>query len=246
MDWILEEYMTFLCQRFRHTFVNCRHGFLFLALLVSLHFFTGIAQAEIKHLELGAANYGHSAYSSKRFLVLEQTLRDLVEQYGPHGKIYLNDINEYGLGLAVEFTRIWLKKNGYYDISVIALPGDYTLLNLPLVTSAHLTNPEWSQLPNPKNGPAANQRIVKNLERIASASTTGLMITTYYFGAIQMAAEFLQHSSVERTGRTGHYYYFPDGSDPRTTFSGSWNTEFQPKVFILKVRASACTAAHAV
>ena len=71
---------------------------------------SGLARAEILHLELGVANYGPAnGTSSNRFKVMDETLSDLVARYGSFGTIYLNDINPEGLNLSVEHANAWLK-----------------------------------------------------------------------------------------------------------------------------------------
>lgn len=102
-----------------------------------------------------------------------------MQQYGAKGIIYLNDIDSYGLELAVEHLRNWLIVNDYSEIQVIGLHGDYNSIELPKVNSAHLSNPDLLQLPR-HTSERKNRDIVKRLVEIADGSESGLTIAASY------------------------------------------------------------------
>ncbi len=184
----------------------------------------------ILHLEIGAANYEAKKGNAKeRFWVLDHELEKLVAEYGPRGKVYLNDIQTDGLKLAVAHAKKWLKQRGYTEITVLELPGDYTKIKVPFVKSASMNHPGWEQLADPLQ----QTKIVQSLRRLARYSETGLKINTYFYDAKNPAMQTLIKSlprtiQLEDTKTFGHEYHKPDGSTLNATHG-------RPKIYRLTV-----------
>lgn len=204
--------------------------------LFYLFYFPCSASAEILHLELGVANYGPKGHQTvDRFKVLDETLADLVAQYGKSGTIYLNDIDGGGLELAVSHAKDWLSERGLQDISIKPLPGDYTKIPLPSVKSAHLSNPGQMQVPMAKRPEHENEAIVFHLERIASHSESGLRISSYYRHPLPdhmgLLGKLARSSVFLETGQDGYAYRDPVLHDRKPQSS---------KLFILMPKERFC------
>jgi hypothetical protein len=208
-------------------------------LTIVLVFIGALGFGGLSHLELGVANYQPIPGANKnRYRVLEQTLADLIEEYGSAGTIYLNDIDYKGLEDAARHAKNWLLDSGYSEIKIISLPGDYTEINLPQVKTAHLKNPGYTQLGiGPKHGPFAAY-IIQRLEKIARLSESGLMIVSYYYQTnapyIYNIPKYIQNSVFVETDRISPYYYYTtNGSDPMVVYDNNLPT-YAPKTFYLK------------
>lgn len=162
-----------------------RLSILFLAAVV----LAGIpAFAEIRHLELGAANYDADASLSesaraRRFSVLVTVVDELIAKYGNTGVIYLNDLAVSGLELAAGHLRSFLRAKGLHGIRVETLPGDYNSIPLPEVNTMNMTNPMIGQLPSETTclkDCVPDREMAKSLARLAARSRTGLQINTYF------------------------------------------------------------------
>ena len=193
------------------------------------------SMADLLHIELGAANYdsysSHKEDSPKRFEVLKKTLEDLVTQYGKKGTIYLNDIIPEGLELAMNFAKSWAQAQGYAEIKFIPLLGDYMQMELPKVKSLHLTNPTWLQLPN-QTYPQDRKKLTRVLEKVASSSESGLVITTYFLNEMRYLNQNLSSSyQFIQTQKKGYQYFYSSGEDPGYG---------KPDVFIIKPKATSC------
>jgi len=102
--------------------------------------------SEIRHLEIGAANYDASITSKSRFEVLYYTVSKLIEKFGNKGIIYLNDIDLSGLELAKKELDLWLFQNGFEDIQVETINDDFSNISIPQINSAQMAYPESSML----------------------------------------------------------------------------------------------------
>jgi hypothetical protein len=203
------------------------------------------APAQISHLELGAANYGAEyGEGAKRFEILEHTVLDLIKNYGPRGVIYLNDIDRSGLNLAVDHLAKWLTEKGLVDISIVSLLGDYSRIRLPEVKSAHLSNPGADQLPSAWAG-IFNHHIVRDLERVALQSETGLKITSYFTEGDQAyvprIADYAQVTVLKKISSSGYEYHLPNGEDWRTYYDESRSINAShTSTFLLISKLQAC------
>lgn len=180
------------------------------------------AHSEISHLELGAANYyADSGDHPDRFKILELTVQDLIAKYGESGTIYLNDIIPEGLMLACGHLREWLELHRYSKIQVIPLVGNYFEIDLPIVKTAHLSNPDFDQLPvfdrfSVIDAAKLNARMTRRLEEISDLSETGLTITTYMHhhreNPIAKLSRQLSHDFLMlQTRSNGYPYFFSNG-----------------------------------
>ena len=218
--------------------------FFVFVITVQVLFYGLSAGAQISHLELGAANYG-SEYgtSEKQFLVLEQTFKDLIKKFGPTGVIYLNDLSDTDLKVVHEWTLKWLTDNNYLGIKIVDLPGNYNEVDVPMVKTAHLTNPELIQLVGKWNYALDEKsQLVSKLEKIAEHSETGLAITTYFYSkenpGIWDIPRFLKNSLLMPTGKKGYYYYYGNGDDPKNVHRDLETSE--PLIFLILPR-NICT-----
>lgn len=191
---------------------------LFALLAVLCFAFGPIAGAEILHTEFGVANYNSYRYgnSERRFTVLAKTMSRLVEQFGPTGTIYLNDIDPVGLAEAFMFAKRWVSEHGV-QIKLVALPGDYARIALPFVKTAHLTNPESDQLGDPFVDIEVSQDRVRVLENLAATSQSGLKITTYFNSGpqncISVTRQLLSPKSImTELAEKPLEYFFPRGA----------------------------------
>lgn len=224
------------------TVLKTRKNSLSIALLALLGLLISLtALANIKHLELGAANYGpDQGVSPNRYKVLDETLADLINEYGTQGTIYLNDIDSVGLDMAAGHVEEWLRARGLTHIEVKLLPGDYTRIKLPQVKSLHLSNPGNDQIPTPEKSEQRNQELVEAFERIAAHSETGMRISSFYYwphhNYISVLMSLVKDSVFIATGEKGYMYYTPDGTD--RILGG--NTPPESKTFILISKKDFC------
>lgn len=141
------------------------------------------ARAQISHLELGAANVAEIAGNRPtKFAVLERTTEDLIQRYGAEGVIYLNDREASGLSEVSNFLRNWLLTHGYPNVRVVNLPGDFFKIEIPRVTTMHLSHPPPGILPSHVFSSKSNQAYVAKFLALAAKSETGLRITTFCTG----------------------------------------------------------------
>jgi hypothetical protein len=179
--------------------------------------FTTVCLGKIRHLEIGAANYSAKGGNAKeRFLILEKTAKNLIASYGAIGTIYLNDIDESGLEMAKTHLSAHLLNRGYSKIDVVAILGDYTEIDLPFIKTAHMKNPDYTQLPT---GPdkdinsTTNKKVLSALDKIALKSETGLFITSEYEILLRPENWPLRNSDFVPTGRIGLAYYAANHKD---------------------------------
>jgi hypothetical protein len=176
------------------------------------------APAQISHLEVGAANYDVSDGSSpNRFKILELTAEDLIREYGPSGKIILNDGFPEALNMAANHLRTWLARQGYRDIEVETLLADYNAMEPPPVKTANLSNPGSDQLPVFEEQPM-NEYIVRGLVNLARGSASGLKITSYYVnGNFDFVGEIRRYLGADmellKINDNGYPYFHPAGLD---------------------------------
>lgn len=227
-------------------FVATAVSILFITLITKIDF----AKSAINHLELGAANYAASFGDSEhRFDFLKQTVTEIIARDGKKGIIYLNDIEPTGLKLAQKALRAWFKENGYHQIKIVTLLGDYNTVELPKVHSAHLGNPGTNQLPALEYQSRMNKRIVNGLKRLALVSETGLSITSYYYLAtlnptpitrihvLAHLARFNPGWSFHETGEYGHSYVLPNGDPASAMFPDVPGIDLRTKKYILRAPA---------
>jgi hypothetical protein len=111
------------------------------------------------HLELGAANYGLEGINSKKaghenqLQPLYKTIDQLINQHGPNGTIFLNDLKLEQCEFARGKLQNYIKSsypNSAIRVGIVA--KDYTLINIPddlkvaELTSVHMKNPDIHQL----------------------------------------------------------------------------------------------------
>lgn len=193
----------------------------------------GSAHAQISHLEVGGANLStlpRLPYS--QFRVLENEFGRLIKIYGTNGVIYLNDSDRKGLAQVVAFAKRWMLDQGYPEIKIIPLLGDYNKIELPEVTTASLNNPGLPQLTERMNvliGPA----LVPGLERIAKHSRTGLRISSQFYTGVSSAVTRLkdQLSNEFEWVDTGEF-----GSDYISNHFNYQKYHPRPKVFVLQYK----------
>jgi hypothetical protein len=171
------------------------------------------------HLELGGANYGQTVgTSASQYQILFQTFDSLVEKHGPHGIFYLNDLDLRDINFAIKALKEHSEKKQLTGWSFVALPGDYTQIEIPFVDSVHLTNPEGGAFPlDPYIGPenlapwdlTKAKAGAESLEKISARSRTGLKITTGRLEAMEMIKGFL--SSPLSNDGSGNSYISPLG-----------------------------------
>lgn len=136
-------------------------------------------QEGILHLELGAANYGISEYESPleypspelQLGSLVHTLDELVQEFGPRGAFFINDLRKDDTRYAANFLARYAASQGLRDIEVIPKHGSYFKIRPPKVKTMHLKHPDPS-MHKPKN--------IKHLQRLATYSETGLELTIWY------------------------------------------------------------------
>lgn len=193
--------------------------------------------AQIMHLEIGAANYSaDSGTSRERFLILEDTAEKLIEEFGPSGTIYLNDIDESGLDFAKAHLDSWLFEEGYTEINVEVIVGDYTKTDFPRVKTAHMKNPDYTQLPTgiDKNiASLENREVLDALERLALNSEGGLIITSEYNTIMSPENWPLSNSNFKKTGKLGFAYYAANYVEG----DGFWEA---PREYIIKPFKGSC------
>jgi hypothetical protein len=204
----------------------------FIFLLIPL-----IAEGEILHLEIGAANYSASDGNSPyRFRILDDTLEKLIAEYGEKGTIYLNDIDESGLALAASHLNDWLRARNYTDIQILQVKGDFLKVEFSKVKTAHMKNPDYRQLPFGESedpDSAINKKLFQRLEDISELSETGLVITTDYDWFMDRNWK-LTRSYLLRTGRTGFGYY-PSNFEPGNSFMVG------PREYLIRSKTLACS-----
>jgi hypothetical protein len=209
---------------------------LWLTIAITLIAWLPAARADVLHLELGAANYGAAmGNGTHRFAVLDQTLEELVRTHGTSGTVYLCDKSVSGLELATTHARGWLTARGLGGISVVPLQGDYNLMPLPKVKTAHLTNPGGDQLPSERWPAEINREILRGLERIMSISETGLRISSYMHPQMEFLGRELPPGVLVDTKRPGPEYWHPQGeklsylndpsADPSRIYQMAWPEE---------------------
>lgn len=94
--------------------------------------------------EYGAANYGRSeGQHPTRYQRLLETVDAIVEQHGPRGTVFLNDIHD--LTDARRAVIEHAKAKGW-QIDVQLRPGDMTKIELPHADFAHLSYPQRSMI----------------------------------------------------------------------------------------------------
>jgi len=175
----------------------------FISLLLGL----SNAFAQIRHLELGAANIGGKNRTHQtRFHAIETLLPKLIINYGEEGTIFLSDINHDGLLMAQRFAINWLVENDYPNIKVETILGNYDTTPLPRVTTARLSHPGNKQF------------VASSLIRLADHSETGLEVITYFNKRMRRLVE--KSARIIDTGKPGELYYTGDGSTLRDIGEG--------------------------
>lgn len=138
------------------------------------------------HIELGAANYadnvnGDITYTSKKkisknqFNILFMTTDELIKNKGKRGIIYINDLTEKMVAYTINRLKAYIiQKYPDSDIDLRPLVGDFFKIDIPMVTSIHLKNPEkwffYALYGDEKN----------RLEYFANHSQEGLILVTYF------------------------------------------------------------------
>lgn len=168
--------------------------------LICVGFITSVAYAteDVNHLEIGAGHYSHpNETQPSRFHALENSLRTLKKHFGPHGKIYLNDLQPEGLALAMKFARQWLDENGRASVELVSWPGDIFSIPLPEVRTAFLNHPDPKVLTS-----------MPRLLKVADTSQSGLrIVSTFPETVLQMTAVPEIRNRFFDTGSEGFPYY---------------------------------------
>ncbi len=168
------------------------------------------------HAEYGAGNYGGTALIGDvgihnlrkrhpdQFRVLYDELDGLVATKGAKGVFYLNDlVAEHALYAAVKLAA-YAQVKGYDQVMIRILPGDFTTIDLPVVGSAQLRNPEPNFL----------VRVSGDLlQRLANSSASGLNLTTYVAERVwNRAADGAPKLGVTVVQEKAPPYIYPDGT----------------------------------
>jgi len=137
-----------------------------------------LLRAEIRHLELGAANYSQGT-NPDRYNNLVMTIKQLIANYGNSGIIFLNDIDEEGLGECSVYIKSMLVTLGHTDIEIILLPGDYRKIPLPKVNTLNLKYPDNDIIPARYQNKTTQRNAIRELIILAKHSKTGLKINHF-------------------------------------------------------------------
>jgi len=167
-----------------------------------------------------------------QYAVLFSTLDKLIEKKGPRGVFHINDLYPEYANYAVEVLRDYARKNGYSQIIIEAIPGDYLAIDsqqtlapyhLAVYDSVHLKNPEVSFFNYGMEGnkmlsnETSRQKGRSKLQTLANLSYKGL-----YFFPIEPADYFIPTAERESFIQKGVFYratkewapvayYFPEG-----------------------------------
>lgn len=170
------------------------------------------------HIEYGAGNrYKNYTLTQEGYGILFKTLERLVEEYGPWGIFYVNDVDNESARVAAFFLKRFAIQNGWEDIQVQVLVGDIMTINPPRTDTAHFKNPPLLVMAGLNFcGGILGEPV---WQKLANSSRTGLEITTYFI-------EDFMRASVEYNFQyldlgEGAPYVFPDGEtvdDPTTRF----------------------------
>lgn len=139
------------------------------------------------HIELGAANYGNNPYAdpsysgsgtlgNNQFDLLFATIDQLIKTKGNQGIFYINDRHDIAVNFTVEHLTTYLTENHPNNkIRLIALPGDFFSIELPMVDSIHLKNPEtWFFRA------LDNEIYQTRMQYFAEHAKEGLTLVTYF------------------------------------------------------------------
>lgn len=204
------------------------------------------------HLELGSGNYGQQGEDQihwarfhfdpyVQYKLLFSTLDELISRNGPDGVIVLNDKNRYYLKYAAEKLQNYIEKQGYDQIQIDTIKGNYFVLdfsdllekyNRNTFDSIHLKNPETQFYGVVANRPGLGERSRKktreNLQRIANYSQDGLyLFITDFSIPVEEQKEFID---------VGKFYQKTEEWEPVMYIYPSGETEGPGKVFFIPSR----------
>ncbi|MEK7691454.1 MAG: hypothetical protein AAB425_10590, partial [Bdellovibrionota bacterium] len=160
--------------------VACLHTVL--ALAIAALAFAGDEDLDPRwtHIEYGAGNYGSQngrrvePVSDLQFGVLRNAIRELVEKKGPNGVIFVNDYKvSAAIGAGIDAKKFALQ-NGWVELQIRVLPGDYRTAYVPVTDTAHLYHPGIDVFAG------AWTRIRSLFVRLGSRAREGLVVATYF------------------------------------------------------------------
>ena len=117
-----------------------------------------------------------------QYAVLFWTLDELVKRYGEEGTFYVNDLFPDYAEYAAMQLALYAEQQGYDQINVETLPGDYQSLEGRTFDSVHLKNPEISLFYEGMDGDAfltSPEKIHKTrglLSQLAALASEGLYL----------------------------------------------------------------------
>lgn len=117
-----------------------------------------------------------------QYAVLFWTLDKLVERYGDEGTFYVNDLYPDYAEYAAMQLAVYAQQQGYHQINVETLSGDYQTLEGRTFDSVHLKNPEISLFYEGIDGDeflTSHKKIQKTrelLSKLATLSDEGLYL----------------------------------------------------------------------
>lgn len=170
------------------------------------------------HIELGSGNYGKNVHadsthtaigqiSDKQFNLLFITVDELIEKKGNKGMIYINDLEEGIVRYTIKKLQNYIK-NSYPDSEITLKPlvGDFFKIEMPIVNTIHLKNPEkWFF-----------KDLIKNKDRLkyfADHSKEGLILATYFEKEFMQLMTKLEFGIRSKVLNNNYYpYIHADGA----------------------------------
>jgi hypothetical protein len=162
------------------------------------------------HIEYAAGNYGNSVvfgnlFRRSNYDILHKTLELLVQERGPKGIFYVNDLIEPWAQLAAVSLHKFAVARGWSAVEIRVLSGDICQIELPHSDTAHLKNPRLGLIYLDGTHPF--------FTKAANRSRSGLEITTHY-PKVLIAQSNIGGWSLHSLG-TGERYRFPSGRKRR-------------------------------
>ncbi|MDB5038949.1 MAG: hypothetical protein JWQ35_2477 [Bacteriovoracaceae bacterium] len=162
------------------------------------------------HIELGAVNRVEQTLRERgaypgQYILLEKTIDELVAANGGSGTIYLNDLKQSEVEIAVERMRYYSASKGYFHLRIVSLPGNIFKIKIPKVDSIHLKNPSLAIM--------EVEDVGSKLQEIANHSRTGILVsgTSTFVGILEADLR----GQISKTEREDYPYYFPKGGEDK-------------------------------
>jgi hypothetical protein len=171
------------------------------------------SQTGWSHIEWGAANYGASRVkdgikfspSQAQHSQLLSFITECVKNKGDCGTIYLNDYEVEATKAVASVVREFAKQQGWLNLQVSEVPGDYNIVPVPKTTTARISHPESSFFKSPQL-----------LRRFSEKSETGLQIITHYHKKLQQMQAVAEGAEQLYKLGSKERYLFPSGREVKT------------------------------